>query len=164
MPFTMQSIPQERINIEKKSHEGPISFLRHPRVLINLTASDRGMLQPTGREEIHMIVSKKNFILAGTMFEEEAKKFAHAFAIWTKMAEVKGNYENGDVSFYFAEMDTPQKEITEKYVSTVHAACRALFALDRKFYIKEHLHVVGRLENLADMEKALGEIDYFLSA
>lgn len=111
-----------------------------------------------------MIVSKKNFFLAGTMFSDEAKRFAHEFTTWSKMADLKGRYEEGIVSFSIAEMDCPEKEITEKYVHSVHAACRALFVLDRKFYNQEHLHIVTKLENLADMESALEIIDSFLAA
>lgn len=109
-----------------------------------------------------MTVSKKNLILAGVMFKEDAKNFSHAFLIWSKMAHLKECYEAGDVSFSIAEMDSPSEEISAKYVNSVHAACRSLFLLDRKFYMSEHLHIVCRLENLEDMVNALEEIEAFL--
>ena len=111
-----------------------------------------------------MKVSKKNLVLAGVMFDEEAKKFAHAFMAWSKIAHVRECYEAGDVAFTIAEMDSPEKEISEKYVNAVHYACRTLFLLDNKFYRSEHMHVVCRLENLEDMETALEEIENFISA
>lgn len=111
-----------------------------------------------------MTVSKKNLILAGAMFREEAERFAHSFSVWTKMADLKEHYEAGDVSFSIAEMDSPSEEITAKYLNSVHAACRSLFLLDRKFYMREHLHIVCRLENLEEMVNALEEIESFLEA
>ena len=102
--------------------------------------------------------------MAGVVCETEVRRFIHEFASYTKVEQKKEAYEAGLVCKEFAEMSDPAAELNEQYVAAVHAACRALFTLDKKFFRAEGLHIVCMLETFEEMKEALEEIDSFFAA
>lgn len=111
-----------------------------------------------------MLVSQSKLKLSLILATKEAVVFAHFFGIYDSKRRTLESIEAGVRTINMINNDITLESAKAEYVEAVKVACQKLFTLNTAYYRVEGEYIIARLENFADMEKALEDVQRILYA